>query len=127
MAKLFASGALDVFFTPIYMKKNRPATRISVISRQADEERLSQVLLRETTTLGVRVKTLRRHEAGREMRRVVTRWGEALVKVKLLDGIAVQASPEYDSCVQLAEAAGVPVAEVWQEVAVVGTEMIRKT
>jgi uncharacterized protein (TIGR00299 family) protein len=125
MSKLFASGALDVFFTPIYMKKNRPATRISVIGRQADEERLSQVLLRETTTLGVRVKTLRRHEAGREMRRVTTRWGEALVKIKLLDGIAVQASPEYESCVQLAEAAGMPVAEVWQEVVAVGTQLIR--
>jgi uncharacterized protein (TIGR00299 family) protein len=126
MGQLFASGALDVFFTPIYMKKNRPATRISVIGRQADEERLSQALLRETTTLGVRVKTLRRHEAGREMRRVMTRWGEAMVKIKLLDGVAVQASPEYESCLQLAEAAGVPVAQVLQEVAALGAEMTRK-
>jgi uncharacterized protein (TIGR00299 family) protein len=127
MGKLFANGALDVFFTPIYMKKNRPATRISVIGRQADEERLSQILLRETTTLGVRVKTVRRYEAGRETRRVMTRWGEALVKIKLLDGMAVQASPEYESCVQLAEAAGVPVADVLQEVAAAGAELIRET
>jgi uncharacterized protein (TIGR00299 family) protein len=127
MGKLFASGALDVFFTPIYMKKNRPATRISVIGRQADEERLSQILLRETTTLGVRVKTVRRYEAGREVRHVMTRWGEAMVKIKLLDGVAVQASPEYESCVLLAEAAGVPVAEVLQEVAAAGAELIRET
>jgi uncharacterized protein (TIGR00299 family) protein len=127
MGKLFAGGALDVFFTPIYMKKNRPATRVSVIGRLADEERLSQILLRETTTLGVRVKTLRRHEAGREVRRVMTRWGEAMVKVKLLDAIAVQASPEYESCVQLAEAAGVPLAQVLQEVAALGAQLTRKT
>ena len=125
MNKLFASGALDVFFTPIYMKKNRPATRISVIARQEDEDRLSQVLLRQTTTLGVRAKGVRRHEAGREIRRVTTRWGEALVKVKLLDGVAVQASPEYDNCVELADAAGVPVAQVLQEVAALGVELTR--
>ncbi len=120
MNKLFAGGALDVFFTPIYMKKNRPGTRITVIGRQADEELLCQILLRETTTLGVRVKGVRRHEAGREMRRVMTRWGEALVKVKLLDGVAVQATPEYDNCVALAEAANVPVAQVLAEVAAAG-------
>ncbi|HOU23616.1 MAG TPA: DUF111 family protein, partial [Anaerolineae bacterium] len=108
-------GALDVFLTPIYMKKNRPATRISVIARQQDEEKLAGILLRETTTLGVRASGLRRYEAGRQMRRVQTRWGEVAVKVKVVDGTAVQATPEFDDCARLAEANAVPVAQVIQE------------
>ena len=115
MAHLFSAGALDVFLTPIYMKKNRPATRISVIARQQDEEKLAGILLRETTTLGVRARGLRRYEAGRQMRRVHTRWGEVAVKVKVVDGTAVQATPEFDDCARLAEANAVPVAQVIQE------------
>lgn len=115
MAKLFQAGALDVYFTSIFMKKNRPATKLSVIARKEDELALCDILLRETSTMGVRVKPVWRHEAAREIRIVETSYGEIPVKLKILDGATVQASPEFDICVQLAEQAGVPVAQVLQE------------
>lgn len=126
MARLFAAGALDVFLTPIYMKKNRPATRISVIARHQDEEKLAKILLKETTTLGVRARGLRRYEAGREMRRVQTRWGEVAVKVKILDGFFMQATPEFDDCARLSEANGVPVSSVIQEAQALASSQLRR-
>lgn len=119
MAKLFQAGALDVYFTPIFMKKNRPATRLSVIARKEDELTICNLLLRETSTLGVRVKPIWRHEAEREMRTIETCYGQVLVKIKILDGETMQATPEFDACVRLAEQAGVPVTSVLQEAAAI--------
>ncbi|NMB87411.1 MAG: nickel pincer cofactor biosynthesis protein LarC, partial [Chloroflexi bacterium] len=124
MAHLFQAGALDVYFTPIYMKKNRPATRLSVIARREDEQVLSDLLLRETSTLGVRVRSIWRHEAQREMRRVTTRFGDVSVKVKSLAGDVIQVTPEYDDCVRLAEEASVPVLQVIQETAAAGLALL---
>jgi len=115
MARLFEAGALDVYFTPVEMKKNRPATKLSVIARSADELRLSDLLLRETSSLGVRVHPVRRHEAGRQVRTVSTRYGEVPVKLKILSGQVMQASPEYDACVALARQHDLPVAQVYNE------------
>jgi uncharacterized protein (TIGR00299 family) protein len=113
MDRLFAAGALDVFFTPIQMKKNRPATLLGVIARQQDETRLAELILRETTTLGVRVQPIRRYEAARELHRVATEYGEVQVKLKLLDGRPVGATPEYEDCRRLAIERGVPLAMVY--------------
>jgi pyridinium-3,5-bisthiocarboxylic acid mononucleotide nickel chelatase len=124
MAKLFQVGALDVYFTPIFMKKNRPATKLSVIARQEDELIISNLLLRETSTLGVRVKPVRRHEAERQMRTIETRYGQVPLKLKILDGEILQASPEFDVCVLLADHAGVPVAQVLQEAAFMSQEFL---
>jgi len=115
MEQLFAAGALDVFFTPIYMKKNRPATLLGVIARAGDEAMLAQLLLRETTTLGVRVQPLRRYEAGREVRTVETSFGPVRVKVKLLEGRAVGVAPEYEDCHRLAAEQRVPFTVVYAE------------
>ncbi len=113
MNRLFAAGALDVFFAPIHMKKDRPGVLLGVIARRADEPALVRIILEETTTLGVRALPIEhRHEAQREMRLVQTEYGEAPVKIKLLDGVAAGASPEYDACVQLAAKNGVPVRRV---------------
>ncbi|NPV87622.1 MAG: nickel pincer cofactor biosynthesis protein LarC [Anaerolineae bacterium] len=115
MTRLLQTGALDVYFTPIYMKKNRPATRISVIARSEDEETLSGILLRETSTLGVRITALRRREAQRQVCTVATRFGEIPLKLKIIDGKVVQAAPEYDACVRAAEQHQVPLTQVMQE------------
>ncbi len=117
METLFKAGALDVFFTPIYMKKNRPGAKLSVIARKIDESKLAEIMLRETSTLGVRVHPVHRHEADREMRSIETRFGMIPVKVKRMDGQVTQAVPEFDVCVKLAEEAGVPVADVLQAAA----------
>ncbi|MCE1253246.1 MAG: nickel pincer cofactor biosynthesis protein LarC [Anaerolineae bacterium] len=102
MEKLFAAGAADVYMVPMYMKKNRPATLLGVIARRQDEARLAQTILRETTSLGVRVLPLVRYEAQRRFEKVPTPFGEATIKIKLLDGRPVQAMPEYDECLRLA-------------------------
>jgi uncharacterized protein (DUF111 family) len=109
---LLAAGALDAWFAPIQMKKNRPATMLSVLCRPEDASELASLILRETPTLGVRYHAESRFKAVREVRLVETPWGKARVKLKLLDGEIVSASPEYDDCANLAREAGVPLAEV---------------
>ena len=126
MAKLFQAGALDVYFTPIFMKKNRPATRLSVIARKEDEQSICDLLLRETSTLGVRVKPIWRHEAERTIRIIETCYGQVPVKLKILDGDIIQATPEFDDCVRLAEQAGIPVAQVLQEAVAVSREFLNQ-
>ena len=92
--KLFAAGAKDVWFTPIQMKKNRPAILLSALGTAANEAALSQVILSETTTLGVRVHALaHRHEVHREMRQVDTPYGPVRVKVKYVDNQPSGATP----------------------------------
>lgn len=112
MDRLLSEGALDVWFTPIQMKKNRPATLLSVLARPEDADRLALVLLRETPTLGVRSRALTRTKAGREVRLFDTPWGPVPVKLKMLDGEVVAGTPEYDACARLAAEAGVPIAAV---------------
>ena len=114
MAHLFAGGALDVYFTPIQMKKNRPGTKLSVIAAEKDEAALAQLILRETSTLGVRSHPLTRFEADREFSKVATPYGEIAVKLKKLNGKVVQAAPEYEDCAAAAERAGVPLPEVYR-------------
>jgi pyridinium-3,5-bisthiocarboxylic acid mononucleotide nickel chelatase len=120
MGKLFQAGALDVYFTPIFMKKNRPATKLSVIASQDDEVKICDLILRETSTMGVRVHKVWRMETDREMRLVETRFGQIPLKLKIIDRMIIQASPEFDVCASLAEQSGVPVAEVLQAAASAG-------
>jgi uncharacterized protein (TIGR00299 family) protein len=114
MAHLFAGGALDVYFTPIQMKKNRPGTKLSVIAAEKDEAALAQMILSETSTLGVRSHALTRFEADREFSKVATPYGEIAVKLKKLNGKVVQAAPEYEDCAAAAERAAVPLPEVYR-------------
>ena len=117
MDKLLAAGARDVFLTPIQMKKNRPGTMLGVIAFRRDEAALAELLLRETTTLGLRVQPIARYEAERELREVETAFGTLTVKLKVLGGRVVQSVPEYDDCVRLANEHGVSLAEVYRAAA----------
>jgi uncharacterized protein (TIGR00299 family) protein len=125
MTRLFAGGALDVYFTPIYMKKNRPATMLSVIASRLHEPALARILLEETTTFGMRVQPIARYEAEREMRKVLTPFGEIDVKLKILEGKVVQAIPEYETCLRLAEQAGVPFLTVYQAALAAGRGLLK--
>lgn len=108
--KLFAAGAKDVWLTPIQMKKGRPGVLLSVLAPAEQEPTLVEIILRETTTLGVRVHALQhRHEARREFRTVQTPFGFVAVKIKWMGNQAIGATPEYEDCRRLADAAGVPV------------------
>jgi uncharacterized protein (TIGR00299 family) protein len=112
--RLFAAGAADVWFTPIQMKKNRPATKLSLLCGIEREEGLTRVLLEETSTLGVRVQDVRRHEAQRETFEFPSSLGPAAVKVKRLPGRKPLVSPEYEACRRLALAREMPLAEVYR-------------
>ena len=114
--QLFAAGALDVWLTPVQMKKGRPGTLVGVLAAPEDEATLTQILLRETTTLGVRAHDVRRYAAGRAQRTVTTAYGPIRVKVKLLDGVEVGAKPEYEDCRRAADAHGVPLRAVYAAV-----------
>jgi pyridinium-3,5-bisthiocarboxylic acid mononucleotide nickel chelatase len=118
--RLFDTGAADVWFTSIQMKKGRPGVMLSVICREADEEAVARLLLRETSTLGVRVRPVQRWEAEREVLEFESSLGPAAVKVKRLPGEPPKVAPEYDACKRLAEATGLPLAEVYRIVQMEG-------
>lgn len=111
-ARLFAAGALDVALLPLQMKKGRPGTLLSVLARPELEGLLTGMLLRETTTLGVRSHDVRRTELARRHESVDTRFGPVRVKLGLLGGEVVNAAPEYDDCEALARRHGVPLKDV---------------
>ena len=113
MERLFEAGALDVYFTSIQMKKNRPGTLLGVIGRPDRSSALAEVVLRETTTLGVRLRRSQRLIAGRRQETVLTPFGSVRVKLKLL-GDRTVAAPEYDDCAQAAREQGVPLADVYR-------------
>jgi pyridinium-3,5-bisthiocarboxylic acid mononucleotide nickel chelatase len=114
---LLEAGAADVWFTPIQMKKNRPAVMLSLLCRDELEDRLVRILLRQTTTLGVRVRDVRRHEAEREVFEFESSLGRAAVKVKRLPGEPPAVSPEYEVCRRIAREKDLPLLEVYRVVA----------
>jgi len=116
LARLFEAGALDVWLTPVYMKKNRPGQVLAALGRTAQENALSQIIFTETTTLGLRRRLVERQSLGRQMLQVTTRYGVAQVKAAILDGQVLRLIPEYDDCRRLAAATGAPLREVLLEV-----------
>jgi uncharacterized protein (DUF111 family) len=116
--KLFAAGAKDVWFTPVQMKKNRPGIVLSVLALAADEPKLATLILRETTTFGVRVHPVsHRHEVRREIRPMPTPFGTVRGKIKFIEQAAVAVMPEYEDCKKLAEEKGLAVREVYEAAA----------
>jgi hypothetical protein len=116
MDQLLTAGALDVSYTPIQMKKNRPAAQLSVLASPDDAERLSSLILRESATLGVRMARMERRKAGRREETIETPLGEVRIKLKLLGGRVVAATPEYEDCRALAERHGLSLEAVIQRV-----------
>src|SRR5687767_5007627 len=112
METLLAQGALDVFYTSIQMKKNRPGTLMSVIAPPVARERLTSTIFRETTTIGVRYREMRRECLDREMVTVETSVGPVRFKVARRNGEVLNASPEFDDCVRIAGERGRPVKEI---------------
>ena len=111
---LFAAGAADVWFQPIQMKKNRPGVMLSVLCSADREDAIAALLLRETSTLGVRVTPVGRHEAQRETFAFESSLGPAAVKVKRLPDEPPRVAPEYDACRVIAQARNMPLAEVYR-------------
>jgi uncharacterized protein (TIGR00299 family) protein len=113
MEKTLSAGALDVFHTAIQMKKNRPGVLVSVLCAEADADRFSEMILRETSAFGVRRTLAERRKLAREFTTVRTIYGDVTLKIGRLDGAVLHRSPEFESCRKLAESAGVPVQAVY--------------
>ncbi|MBN1220947.1 MAG: nickel pincer cofactor biosynthesis protein LarC [Anaerolineae bacterium] len=113
MGRLFAAHALDVFLSPIQMKKNRPATLLRVLCQPNDTEILMKILFAETSTLGIRQQMVERHCLPRVIETVETPYGPVRVKVAQGDGWT-KVAPEYDDCRRLAEAHGLSLREVYR-------------
>ena len=113
MDELFAAGARDVYYTPIYMKKNRPAVQINIICREADIEQLQNVLFRNTTTIGIRRCRMERTVLPREIQQIDTPYGKVQVKVCRI-GEEVRAYPEYASVSELCKTHNMSFQEAWR-------------
>ena len=116
MERLFAVGALDVFLTPVQMKKNRPGVLVTVIAQPSDRERVSAVLFNETTTLGVRYRIERREILRREHKLVETRFGSIRIKLGFSsDGTLSSYTPEFEDCRDAAIRSAAPLHQVQAE------------
>jgi uncharacterized protein (TIGR00299 family) protein len=122
--RLLAAGALDASFTPIQMKKNRPAVMVTVICAEEATQTLATVLLRETNTLGVRIQHMRRLKAQRSQESIKTPIGTMQIKVKRLGSHVISAAPEYEDCLRISQQRNMPLSEVY-EVAQKSIETIR--
>jgi len=114
MDQLFSQGALDVYYNPVMMKKNRPGVEITVTSEEKDAARVVDFLMKETTTLGARIHREERVELARRSDTVQTSWGLVAVKVADRPGGVETMSPEYESCKTMAEKNGVPLIEIYE-------------
>ncbi|HBQ64046.1 MAG TPA: nickel pincer cofactor biosynthesis protein LarC [Clostridiales bacterium] len=114
MEKLFGAGALDVWLTPVHMKKNRPGTLLSVLCREDRSKPLSVMILSETTSLGVRMNRVSRMTLDRKTMYVPTRYGDIEIKTAFGHGIT-KVAPEYESCRKAAAEHTVPVREAYEE------------
>jgi uncharacterized protein (TIGR00299 family) protein len=112
MERAFERGALDCFFTPAQMKKNRPGVLISILCRPQDRETFYQLLFNETTTLGVRSHEVERRALPRESMLVQTEFGAIRIKVARVQGRIVNATPEYDDCRAAARKFDAPLRDV---------------
>jgi pyridinium-3,5-bisthiocarboxylic acid mononucleotide nickel chelatase len=112
MDRLYSAGALEVFYIPVQMKKNRPGTLLTVVARPEQRGAMSDVIFRETTTIGLRHYEVERECLQREMVTVETPLGPVRFKVARRDGRVMNAAPEFEDCARIAAANGLPVKEV---------------
>ena len=111
--KLFQNGALDVFFTPIFMKKNRPAYRLTVACRKDDMVKLQNIIFKETTTIGIRYRQESRTELQRENIEIDTKYGKMKAK-KVTNNGEEYIYPEYESLKEIAEKNNIPIKELYK-------------
>ena len=112
MDSLLAAGALDVFYTPVQMKKSRPGTLVTIVAPPASRSALTDILFRESTTIGIRYEEMSRTCLDRSTETVRTPYGEVRFKIARRDGQELNASPEFDDCARLAAEHGVSIKTV---------------
>lgn len=125
MEKLLAAGALDVYYTPIFMKKNRPAVKATVICDSNDEEVITGILFKETTTLGIRKMKMERETLPRETIQIETQAGRIAVKISGY-GKQQKIAPEYEDCKMLASRTGIPFRSLYQEAVALAMDKLKE-
>ncbi len=117
MEKILQQGAVDVFLTPIIMKKGRPGVKLTVLCKQPDEEKFSLLILQDTSSLGVRISYQNRRTLFREMITVTTSFGAIAVKIARLapNQPILRITPEFEQCKKTALQYGVPIQNIYQE------------
>lgn len=113
MKRLMSEGSYDAFFTPIQMKKNRPAYKVTALCNPVDQDKITKLFLKETTTLGVRYQTLNRTIMKRRFNSVKTEFGVVGIKIATYEEIE-KVSPEYDDCEKIANINQLSLSEVYQ-------------
>ncbi len=114
LERLFDGGALDVYFSPIQMKKNRPAVKVTILAEPLKSHALGQILLQETTTLGYRRQAAEKIMLRREERYVDTPWGKVKIKVAGSGPHFLNVAPEYADCLRIARETGLPLKKIYQ-------------
>jgi uncharacterized protein (TIGR00299 family) protein len=122
--RLYAAGALEVWLTPIMMKKSRPGTILSLLSPARLRAELELLILQNSTSFGIRATVVDRTKADRAFQVVATRFGDVPLKLKIVDGRVLSATPEYDDCARLARESGATFAEIWDEAHRIGERFV---
>jgi len=125
MERLFAQGAMDVWLTHIQMKKNRPAVMLSILAPGDLESRLAETIMRETSTLGIRVRPVFRHIAARDIVEFESSYGKVSVKVKRFEDEVVGIAPEYEECRKIAAEKNIPLRDVYRTVEAEARKLIK--
>ncbi len=116
MEQLLEAGALDVYFSHIQMKKNRPGIKLSVLCKAEKQQELTKLLLTHTSTFGVRYQVMDRSILDREFIQVETEYGTVSCKIGRLEGEIVKIQPEYEDCKKIAIEQALPISKVFNEV-----------
>ncbi len=113
MEKLFKAGALDVYLTSIYMKKNRPGILLTCICEKRLKNKMAEIIFREASTIGIRIYYPERVELERSYEKVKTKYGTVTVKVSKYNSEVVNISPEYEECKKIASKNNIPLKEIY--------------
>jgi uncharacterized protein (TIGR00299 family) protein len=116
MEKLFDAGAEDVFFQTIIMKKTRPAIKISVLCQYIQTNIIENILLTETSTLGLRKYQVQKTMLNRTSETIETKWGKVRIKHGYLNNKIIKSKPEYDDCLKISQQSKVPILDIYQEI-----------
>lgn len=114
--KVLEEGALDIYTESIYMKKNRPATKVCILCQESDLDKFIEILLTETSTFGVRYNIYNREELKRKFEIIYTKYGKIKVKLGYHNNKLIKATPEYDECKLIAKNYDISLNEVFFEI-----------
>jgi uncharacterized protein (DUF111 family) len=114
MDRLFAAGALDVFFTPVHMKKNRPGVQLTALCEEERVDALTDIIFTETSAFGLRMEKIARLKLPRIFVTVNTPFGDVTMKLGMKDGHVIQTAPEYESCRMVSERSGQPLRVIYE-------------